>query len=410
MQDTTMTQDNFCLPYNKQEQSRLLQLPDEVLLMILRQVLTNRSQQNYDGPPIEDCCEKDHKDKFDLEAEIAAMRPPEPDEAALANPIGLSSQLLSSCQMLYQIGFETLYKENVLSIVISWCNLDEAVPYESILGMSPFPHQGLGNRYTVSCEGLVITTNLRTSLTSSGRYFRFERFDHKDLKVVHSMLHRFEKVRLDVKYWADHDIPNLCRSLQGFLRHKNVVLRIAHIPELRCKKTTVIADPSSVGTRFLRCASIKFEDVPDDRVAELTGLITSNEPIYDTILMRADLDKYLRDLTSCVFEARKLYSQEEKTLLSDAAFACDFTTFSECRSTYLARTENWSRDLKRDVMNPQKHQRMANRMNLLSKSQKLLSANCLCEEPSIAITWQRKINAFFPYALGHNQEWHGWTD
>ena len=241
-----------------QSDSALLLLPAELRLIILRLLLCN-------GPIVS-------KSQFAAEE--------------YEKSIQRSAQILRTCRLLHHEGTSVLYRENTLAIKFKrpWDSDDWYCHILDMFAWLPFQ--------ITEIEDYPELTRYLDAKLLKGRFgWKSASEDDKRFRDNYDIFARFQRYCVDVPTRSVENILVACRLLRRLLSGKDVVLKIlpwkaspfelAYMPRPPpCTEENMLVWAQAA--RCLRCASIDFEGISNDKTQELVATITSSRAIYDT--------------------------------------------------------------------------------------------------------------------------------
>lgn len=334
----TLTNVQSSLAPNDQTGSRFLQLPAEVRLIILRQLL--RSDK-----PIYSLGSTDDIEYF--------------------NSIQRSTQLLRTCQLLHNEGLAILYYENTLCVDFMAYDPDseeETVHYCGILQMFlPVPEKLKGSEEELLSLIKYATPKRAADCDDSG--LMMQHCD--DLVKQWGTLRKFNRFQIRVQYATQQVVFSASRMLQDLLQNKDVKFTLNvvdaddeyRVPETEFDKT---ASQMLRSCRILRCTSMEFETQnfnispqPEPKLADdiedLTAVITGSSLMDDTYSEWVSTRKRLIHF----FDAEDLGEFEEDydedfRALQQAAMDYESTTYKNRVAVFLTKLK---KDIREDAEN-----------------------------------------------------------
>lgn len=228
-----VTSPPFQYSCSPQHSSRLLQLPTELLLRILR--LLHKHER-----PIKPL----------LSPQIHhSLKPPK-----VKLQLDLSSQVLASCQSLYQIAGEILYRGNTLEFIFrqprNWFEPFFCYVADARIEIVKPAFDPLGSR-----RGLPLIQDLQTRWRNTLDPERLSSFQD-----YFTSLSKVENIHLTVEFPSNEDFYIVCRTTRGFLLNKNVTIQPCSIPSVFPNQLSrkQWEETCTAPCRILRCRSIKF--------------------------------------------------------------------------------------------------------------------------------------------------------
>ncbi|KAK5947054.1 hypothetical protein PMZ80_001200 [Knufia obscura] len=294
----------FSQPCQSQSASRLLQLPPELRIKILRMLLRSSAPL---APLLEEKQKPDERHSFDL-----------------------SGQVLATCQVLHKDASMILYKENILTIKVVPADQDwglECYVVDARMDLVHEPHDLPLTEY-----------DLLSIARSSNPKTHFEE--------CYEGLSQISNVRVILQpAYATRDIAFItCMVLQDLLRGKNVTFMTKISKHAK-------HDKSEDGTwllpcRMLRCQHIIFEGHEESCEALVQEVTSSDEPPKDLFLL------WTRTI-QCVGKLPKVNGQSfdhgDRAMykffprLRSAVFVRDAPTAHNCVTEILKEAIIWNR-------------------------------------------------------------------
>lgn len=236
----------FQLSQNSQAFSRLVQLPAELILIVLRLLLKSPT-------PIRSLRQEQIKPGIDSDLSLSDQR--------------LSAQVLRCCQYLHQTGQTVLYEENTVALYFSnrrgqpFCYfLDKSTKFASHPLDIPKDSFNL----------LFYTRSLSPQREANAKELMEERY---------SALLRFKMIHTVMSLDFHEDVFTACRLLRELVKAKQVTVDLSGCP----------GEESEVVHMFSlwRCESITFEGVADTTTAPIVKKVTSSLPLHTDLLPAA---------------------------------------------------------------------------------------------------------------------------
>ena len=263
---------------NPQNGSRLIRLPAELRVKILRNLLKKPS-------PIQSLAERDPANN-DARAQYDA-------------DTSLSSQVLRTCQIAYNEGLLILYKENIIQLHIRE-DSDNSCELGSFDLTIRYPldaddismHQDALLEFAGNAEHCDNCVTISECVGSFPAYCEnpacegYYKNSGKDLVDQYPVLQQFTHIRLVLSWMSNKNgvFVVACRALRDLLRGKHVSISFSlTLSRYYPGVTSRDIDPDQA--RVLRCASISFEEIGGPHVDMVKSLICSNAPVYDTHAM-----------------------------------------------------------------------------------------------------------------------------
>ena len=322
----------FTLPPDLQSTSRLLQLPPELRIKILRQLHRN------DQP--------------------------------LLGDTNLSGQALVCCQRIYGEACHILYAENVVSIR---CAYD--CP-ETALSKGP-------NWACFRCHILGTYADLPTNLHETGlEDHDLDWFALKDgqdsspipVQSFYTAASRFKKYQVSIDFIEAIEIWVSFRPLKGILRGKSVSIALRPVCELNDRTLTA-------SCRILRCHSVAFDTTyyqeDPTELARTISIVESQEPVLDLFsqwcYLQDELICRLPGISDVQYAIKHYYADEQESLLYElgqAVYLNDGAKFQENRAKVITSSSSWIEDWKNDqeilaMERREEIERLSNEANLM---------------------------------------------
>ena len=242
----------FQIPQGLSNDSRLLRLPAELRLKILRFLLCS-------GEPL-----------HPIEATIYDVR------QSQIGFVALDSQILRASQELYTEGYEILCKNNTLGLILKYCDEDDGPLLFTVMKVTVEMVHSDSELLPQDSSLLDGTKLLLEPEFDDLRWDKAQSLQRQSLRDLYPVLTRFASfhVRLDSECCTDVNLVS--RLLQRLLWNRDVTLEL--IPQIDM--------PLSQGMRscrFLRCRTFRYIGVPEnnDSCADV-ATITGHQDVHDT--------------------------------------------------------------------------------------------------------------------------------
>ena len=305
----------FSKPQRSQKGSRLMQLPAEIRVKILRSLL----KANESIVPF-------YNGSSDLT--WGHQR----DLVKYKDNTQLSAQVMRACQKLHGEAQHILYAENTLDIQILPRSRNEMhcslLSYRSII-------PGIVDKLGKMKNDLFSAEYPLMYLPRNGTNLR----SATDLEICADKVFGAYKVRLDVvNGLQQQNVYVVCRLLRNLLYGKRVKIIFPHADLWKVK--SVLG-----GCKILRCQSIEFHGIKAHQT--LSDLITSDEPrentTYDTI------DRYFSFLTTFVNKlpvvAHQQFAKANRTIMDsllDCTMSYDDAGFTKAQKVVMQVAMKWN--------------------------------------------------------------------
>lgn len=266
----------------------LLNLPEEILIKILRFLLVN-------GEPVgarNGIFPCQHRKQ---------LRGAESD--CRCSLIELSAQVLSTCQAIRSIGEPFLYTQNTWRITASSHSralLDDDYDANTVPNFGPDQDQRMsinhmefnlwGVEPSILAEtgkdgvhGLHFARDIRAELTDQTWRWTHPSddlmrgaVDGRRLLAHWTALNRISSISVDVIYRDIRDVYTTFASLRSVLRCKNVTLRPRRFPgSEETEENEVMQNRSLLGCSVVRCRTFEVQRIPEPADSDLVGFIDS---------------------------------------------------------------------------------------------------------------------------------------
>lgn len=314
----------FSLLKNPQLSSSLIQLPCEIQLMILRILLKFRRAIPIDYRGMEDYdTSYDPKKCKDMRACLGTLRK--------------DSQLLRTCQYLYPLCQQVLYKENTLTVYLK--------RHFSIYGPMVLRYS------TLRCSFLNNAVRFPTKLydiNSKATHFpKVFNCESRRCSKLSTWLNRFPVLRKFSSYQIMIHMPTddlresifmACLLLREVLYQKTVTLKVIRDGSSTSASGKSIAEKIDTlsGSKILKCNSITFPGYPSQSTYNLSSLITNK--------------------SAPVTEMYELYASYMKEFISNLPSLPDYSRFEDKYRADLERLKKCVLDY--DVENFKKKRRI----------------------------------------------------
>lgn len=184
----------------------------------------------------------------------------------------LSSQLLRTCQKLYEDAGRVLYHENTLVVGFSVHGSYGNVHFCHMLNI----HIQIPNSVSSVTKGMVDLMSCAEKLHA--RCQITERSYHS-LSSMWPSLMRFDRLRVVVDISNHADMFISCYLARNLLENKAVVVFLPNNPSGRPNDENVVEQLMSL--RWLRCRSIDVEGVSSDQIRDTVRVVTSPGCVND---------------------------------------------------------------------------------------------------------------------------------
>lgn len=313
------------LPMERQEQSPFMNLPGEIRLMILREVLSRRvplfGRETYIMPDRKQQSKTSVKTKKEAtrkslprSAKPARTSPPQPIVETYYKPVqgyGLSPAVLAACQSLLHQGWPILYGENTLTLDFQ-------------------PHDIKPHIYVSAIfNTLVARVRDRLRLVSDTRRFA-SKFKHFELKLVLHNQHSSQLLR------------DLLRVMQPVLSLPSVHLSasFASVPDVGFHPHNAKA------LQLLRCKSLTIDRISQALSDEVCKVVTGKSKILDLSQAEKKLKPIRKFLMSNSSPLARTLARVQFGLLYDAVNDFDVNKFEQIRADILALYDGVMADVK----------------------------------------------------------------
>ena len=249
----------------RQSASRLLSMPSELRLLILRNLLKHEDVLQ----PLRWTGRQEYK-----------------------ATVQLSAQLLQTCQQLYAEASHVLYKENIVEIR---CRVYQRRHWCDILEASVVIPEKLSEVKDADCTLPV----LAAQRTVAGPWARVARSNPAWLIKHYLLLKRFDLWCLNIQYETQDQVFIACRALQDLLHGKEVVTSLLPVSSeptsnvVLPRTATDIDEAAIFSLNYLRCSAITLQSRLD--IQSLGNTITGDSPVSDR------LDEYIHFTRKILF-------------------------------------------------------------------------------------------------------------
>lgn len=259
----------FSQPYNSQSASRLMQLPAELYLKVLRLVLRH---PGYLKPlPIEQshgsCC-------------VADTVP----------IVELSAQLLATCQSVYKQAWPVLYGDNTLRVICQSVSPHYHSCY--VLGAGIELHCSADD---MPAEGYDLLSLARRCANDDWLTRRFAKH--------YGGLSKIQNIELSVGHSLTEEIFIACRAVWELVQRKNVMLKLLpkntgfNLEDARDLDAFQCSEAYRLkACRIFRCRSIRFDGNKSDVSALIREIEANTHPPRDIFPMWKQANNYVKEM------------------------------------------------------------------------------------------------------------------
>lgn len=269
-----------------QDVSPLLQLPAELRIKILRSLL--KKPKPIYARSSSSSSAKDGSDEFNQPHDLE-----------------LSSQLLRTCQQLYEEGRHVLYNENVLCVeyrpdTVDWLTGSTGTDICCVLGQHlNLPYRPFGLPCRISSFFEYARERDKVSERPSPVWHTMK-LPNYSLAQIYPALVAFRHITLEVRNPSKNRVFIACRVLHDLLVGKHVTMAFLETRSSRRSSEPTERDMGYVtGCGLLRCRSLrirrptKLERRTETRLVETENLVTGPTMSDDTYQQWLDLEEYL---------------------------------------------------------------------------------------------------------------------
>ncbi|KAK5100872.1 hypothetical protein LTR70_001091 [Exophiala xenobiotica] len=281
-------------------------------------------------------------------------------EAEFKTATKLSSQILQTCQILYEEGTVILYHENTLAVQMlyypgNYKYVDFGL-YYGFLGVGVLEQSNLD--YAAKPTMLPLLQDLierkratNPSCTSEDNDNSFDNacavLEYNDLDswiAAYEILARFQKFhvvfRLDhVLDWHRDTVLSVCRRFRTAFLNNDVVMTIG--AEWTRDASEILA--CLLPCRVLRCQSLRFDLPTEVGVNEIVRTVTSQEPMLDTYGMACLLRRDVFNKLDRIDSERFLTVHIDLWLeLCDKASEYDIPAYQKLKESLLEKAQKWN--------------------------------------------------------------------
>ena len=267
-------------------------------------------------------------------------------EAEFNTATKLSSQILQTCQVLYEEGSVILYHENTLAVLVADGFRNDHNLHLRFLGVAVLEQS------TLEYAGGVLVLPLLQDLVErkEGIGSTNVRGTYKGKKSLDSwidayeILARFQKFHVVFRLefnWRCHTFIRVCRRLRIAFLNKDVVMTIG--PKWTTDASEVLA--YLLPCRVLRCQSLRFELPTEANVDDVVRITTSQEPLVDTYGMTRQLYRDVLDKLDH-FETKPFDIEHQSLWLKmfKKAQEYDVPASQKLKEQVLEKAREWTRD------------------------------------------------------------------
>lgn len=317
----------FTLHCADQSLSTLLNLPTEIRLIILRDLLARANQVH----PLFSCCHI-----RGITSQIISN---------YHENASCSSQLLRTCQQLYAEGYNILYEENTLCITtrsrIAETMVDRlSYPLLALNGLIEIPRSHIwldAGASLLSCAQYQVDYPAAPTLLDATD----EAHTHKQKFLQnYEVMTRFTHYEVLLKIIRQEDINIACRLMRKLLHRKHVSI-LFDVPSHADSQRWI------GGCKTLRCASISLrvlqgDMIPEEDDAETKRVITSTEPIRNTYSMYQQIET-IRDLKLIRWGDVQVQSSYRRVMrrMENVAMGYDYAGFLVEKEKLLNLVDQW---------------------------------------------------------------------